>query len=85
MLDNRSVVIDQSGNEILNLPFRHLSNFYEDRAEVVNKDNKRGFIDKSGQVVITAIYDDTKGFSEGLAPVLVNNSYYFTASQRSYI
>ena len=39
------------------------------------KGNKEGFIDASGNIVISPIYDDVDDFSENLAKVKIGNKY----------
>lgn len=46
------------------------SSFHDERA-VTKIDNKFGFIDKQGTVVIPAVFDGATVFREGLAPVLI--------------
>lgn len=47
------------------------------RAEIVSyqEGNKYGFRTRGGKVITPARYDDVKGFSEGLAPVMVGNKW----------
>lgn len=51
-------------------------NFREGMAPV-RKNNKWGFINKSGEEVVKPIYDDVRGFSEGLASVKNNSKWGF--------
>ena len=51
--------------------------YYEGLAMVVDKNYKRCFIDKKGNVVIPCKWSDTKGFSEGLAAVRENGKWGF--------
>ena len=43
----------------------------------VGQNNKRGFIDKTGKVVIPIQYDDALNFSDGLAGVKQNDKWGF--------
>jgi len=50
--------------------------YYEERA-VVKKNNKYGYVDKGGKLVVPLIYDDAIEFREGLAGVMLGNKYGF--------
>ncbi|MDR1706316.1 MAG: WG repeat-containing protein, partial [Clostridiales bacterium] len=50
--------------------------FREGLAPVI-KDDKWGFIDKTGKVVVPLEYDQVYSFSEGLAPVIKDGKYGF--------
>ena len=41
-------------------------------------ENQWGYIDKSGNVIITPVFEQARFFSEGLAAVKVNNKWGFT-------
>ena len=56
---------------VLNDDYFPGDNFYEGLA-MVRKNDKLGFIDKKGEVVIVPQYNDAGSFSEGLAPVEIN-------------
>jgi hypothetical protein len=43
--------------------------FKDDVSSVVSKENKHGFINKDGKVIIAIEYEDAGNFSEGVAPV----------------
>lgn len=43
----------------------------------VKRDNKWGFVNKTGKEIIPLIYDDVQRFSEGLAAVCLNGKYGF--------
>ena len=45
--------------------------------QVVKKNNKYGFIDKSGHLAIPPVYDFAKSFREGVAAVIKNDKYGF--------
>lgn len=47
--------------------------FYSDRASVMNEDNKWGFIDSSGKLVIDCQYAEQTTFSSGYSTVLKND------------
>ncbi len=50
--------------------------FHEERA-VVKKNNRYGYIDEKGKIVIPLIYDDAIEFEEGLGGVMLGNKYGF--------
>jgi WG repeat protein len=66
--------IDRKGETALVLSdgYSPGDNFHDGLA-LVRKNDKYGFIDKKGEVVIAPQYDDAGGFSEGLAPVQIND------------
>ena len=45
------------------------------------KGSKEGFINKSGEVMISAIYDDVDDFSENLAKVKIGSKYGYVNSK----
>lgn len=63
--------IDREGNEAI--PLGKLSGtsseFHEGLAVIGGYEEKKGYIDKAGEIVISQIYKDAGDFSEGLAPV----------------
>ena len=63
-----SVVVTEKG-KILPGEYQHINEFKEALSSVKSKDNKWGFIDRSGKVVIPCEYEDAGNFSEGFAPV----------------
>jgi hypothetical protein len=68
--------IDETGNVVIKLQFDIVSNFSEDLATVWI-DDKKGYIDKTGQLVIPAIYDNRGGqnysnFKNGRAMIVKN-------------
>lgn len=68
MKNGFSVIVTEKG-KILPGEYLHINEFKEDLSSVKSKDNKCGFIDRSGKVVIPLEYEDAGNFSEGLAPV----------------
>ena len=50
------------------------SDFSQDVASI-RVDNKWGYINKDGKLVIDYLYDKAKSFKEGLAPVCINNKW----------
>ncbi len=68
MKNGYSVIVSEKG-KILPGEYQHINEFKEDLSSVKSKDNKWGFIDRSGKVVILLEYEDAGNFSEGFAPV----------------
>ncbi|HAS41114.1 MAG TPA: hypothetical protein DCS93_11580 [Microscillaceae bacterium] len=65
--------IDKTGKTVLSLPLSidRVESFYDGRARII-KEGKRGFIDKTGKVVIPTQYDKARDFVNGLAIVEKN-------------
>ncbi|MBO4710917.1 WG repeat-containing protein [bacterium] len=68
MKNGYSVIVTEKG-KILPGEYLHINEFKEELSSVKSKDNKCGFIDRSGKVVIPLEYEDAGNFSEGFAPV----------------
>ena len=80
-IENTDVKIEEPEVEIeypivINKAYNDAFSFYEGFA-CVKKDDKEGFIDKSGNEVIPCIYDSTGSFFEGLANVKMSGKYGF--------
>src|SRR5262249_47864318 len=71
--DDKEVYIDKNGKVILDLGdwFRGGGQFSEGLAPFADKNDNHGFIDKSGQIVISAHFQETDEFAEGLAAVRI--------------
>jgi WG repeat protein len=52
---------------------------------LVNKDGKRGYIDKTGRLVIAPRYDDTWLFHDGLAAVKVDGKFGYIDTSGKYV
>ena len=52
-----------------------ISIFFAQDLYKFKKGNKEGFIDASGNIVISPIYDDVDDFSENLAKVKIGSKY----------
>lgn len=67
----QSGYVDKEGNEVISLGKLDglESEFHEGFAVIGGYDQKKGFIDKTGEIVISQIYADAGDFSQGLAPV----------------
>ena len=68
MKNGYSVVVTEKG-KILPGEYLRINEFKEDLSSVKSKDNKCGFIDRNGKIVIPFEYEDAGNFSEGFAPV----------------
>lgn len=49
---------------------------FEEGLAAVQQNDKWGFIDRTGKIVIAPQYDDAFGFSEGLANVQQNGEFF---------
>jgi hypothetical protein len=77
--DKGWTVINNKGNQIVEfggIPGAIYSNL-EYKYIRHKKNDKWGFIDRKGNVIIDYQYDDTKDFNEGLAPVKIENKWGF--------
>lgn len=73
-------VIDETGNELTNfesIPGSIYNDFVNYELISVKKDEKWGFIDRKGNLIITYKYDEVLDFNEGLTPVKVENLWGF--------
>lgn len=68
MKNGYSVVVTEKG-KILPGEYLRINEFKEDLSSVKSKDNKYGFIDRNGKIVIPFEYEDAGNFAEGFAPV----------------
>ena len=68
MKNGYSVVVTEKG-KILPGEYLRINEFKEDLSSVKSKDNKCGFIDRNGKIVIPFEYEDAGNFSEGFASV----------------
>ena len=66
--------VDSEGNELFNKQFEKVSCFFEGLARV-EQNEKSGFINTKGEVIIPCIYDDAWNFNEGLAAVKQNGKW----------
>lgn len=72
--------INTAGDVIIPPIYKRTYPFRENKAVVVNEDNKFGVIDKVGKVIIDFKYDYIKSFSEGKAAFLKDGLYGFIDS-----
>jgi len=71
--DQKCGYIDKHGEEIIPFMFTLTGNFLEGMA-VIKHNDKYGFVDKFGTIIIKPIFPNYPGdFSEGLAAVCINN------------
>lgn len=59
----------------------HNMPIFSDGLSVFKKENKFGYMDKKGKVILPAIYDAADAFSEGLAPVRIKDQIIFIDAQ----
>ena len=74
MKNGYSVIVTEKG-KILPGEYLWINEFKEDLSSVKSKDNKCGFIDRNGKIVISFKYEDAGNFSEGFAPVKKNGKW----------
>ena len=68
--------IDQTGKEIpQTLKFEYDTDFADNGLAVIIKDDKYGYIDKAGKIVINPQFKDASNFANGLAAVLIEDKY----------
>jgi hypothetical protein len=60
-------IIDVNGNQITDFEFDHIDNYFVEGLCLVWKDNKKGFINLSGDIVIECKYNDARRFNNGYA------------------
>ena len=75
--DGRNVFIDKTGQEVLELEVDAFCPYFSDGLVVVKIDGKKGYADKSGELVIEPQYDKADMFAEGLAAVNIDGKYGF--------
>jgi hypothetical protein len=69
--------VDRSGKMVIPCQFSEAASFSEGLALVALNENKRGYIDKTGRLVITGVESAwARAFSEGLAAVRGKNGKY---------
>jgi len=69
-----SVLLTDTGI-VLNNEYLRIVEFKEGVSSVVSKENRHGFIDKDGKIIIALEYEDAGNFSEGIAPVKNNGKW----------
>jgi hypothetical protein len=69
-------LIDKNDTMVIKNIYKNVGQLYEDLIYFQSSDNNKfGFLDKSGKIIIEATYDAASDFSEGLAAIRVGNSY----------
>jgi hypothetical protein len=76
--------VDSAGTFLFNKQFEWVSAFSEGLSLVAQND-KCGFINTKGEVVVPCIYDDARSFSEGLAQVKQNDKWSIIDTQGKVI
>ena len=75
--DNKYGCVDTLGNIIIPLKYEYEINFYGDEPARTKLNGKWGFIDKKGEIVVSFIYDDTRGFGwDGNTATVCRNDKY---------
>lgn len=79
--DGKDFFIDQLGNKVFECNnFETISDFSDGMLDVmftVDNTIKLGYVNKTGETVISPIYDHASSFSEGLAAVAIEEKYGF--------
>lgn len=65
------ILVDGKGKQVGKQVFEDAKVFLSDSYASVKIDGKWGFVNKDGKVVIDAVYDDARSFSNGLASLYV--------------
>ena len=78
IVNGQDCFIDTNGQKVFDCdPNFNYGKFHNGLAVIVYKNNRWGYIDKSGQVIIPCVYDYALNFSEGLAHVWLGDEEYF--------
>lgn len=73
-------IYDLKGNALSD-SYDYIKPFVSNEATAFKDGDKWGFIDKTGNVLIEAVYEDAYGFSDGLAPVLIDEYWGYVDSE----
>jgi hypothetical protein len=74
--DGTIVFIDGKGNyKLKNLPYDETNGFTQDGLAMVFKNNKSGFINRKGELVIPLMYDGLFNYQNGLAVAIIDGKY----------
>lgn len=73
-------IYDIKGNA-LSASYDYIKPFVSEEATAFKDDDKWGFIDKDGNILIEAVYEDAYGFSGGLAPVLIDGYWGYVDTE----
>ena len=77
-LDGRNVFIDRAGKTVLG--FESCGNIrmpFSDGLAVVERNGREGCVDRSGRIVLPAVYDEVSAFSEELIPVRDGTEWFY--------
>lgn len=78
--------IDTKGKEVFTFNgIQTIYTFSEGLAAYTNKSGKYGYVDTKGSIVISPRYDEAGPFSDGLAPVRINDKYGYTDPQGNVV
>ncbi|MFN8671762.1 MAG: WG repeat-containing protein [Candidatus Sericytochromatia bacterium] len=77
-------VIDINGNFIIPPIYQEIKDISEDLF-VVKNNNKYGYLDRTGKVVIDFNFDYADGFSKGIASVIINNNKFHINKKGNFI
>ena len=72
---HKNYILNKSKGKILPIEFENTPRFYEDLAKIL-KNGKWGYIDTTGNMVISTQFDEASNFSNGTARVKLNGGYY---------
>lgn len=84
-LNNECYILDQKGNVLASTPFKLWDDFSEGLVVAENKDEKYGFANAKGELVIPFQYEWACAFSEGLAWVKENGKYGFINKENKFV
>ena len=76
-IDGKHGFIDKHGVTVIPLKYEESYDDFSEGLVPVQKDGKWGFIDKDDKVVIPFIYDYARGFSGGIAQVVINDDCFY--------
>ena len=75
--DGKYMLLDSSGNAITEPIFDNAKLFGLDDNAAVEIDEKWGFVDTNGEIIIDCQYEDADSFSYGFAPVKIGGVYEY--------
>jgi len=68
--NEETIYVDKTGKEVLRIKEYTGLDFHEGLVRIISKENKEGFMDKTGAIVIPTIYDYVGDFKDGLVFVI---------------
>lgn len=78
-------LLDYKTKEMKKTEFNSIDPFFRTNFAAVNVNDKYGFINKKGEIVIQPIYEKADGFNKGLAAVKVDNKWGFIDTLGNFI